>query len=69
MSAVSMPIPIKRQKQDHEIGSSFWGLCQLLQARLLDLAYLLSNEPLALHIAAHFGQRVGGIGSPSGVRR
>src|SRR5262249_37413202 len=47
------------QKKDHQIWLSFGGLLELLEARLLDLPYLLDNELLALDIALQFGERVG----------
>src|SRR5262249_60175473 len=47
------------QAEDHEIWPSLGGLLQLLQARLLDLPYLLGNELFARHVALQFGERVG----------
>lgn len=37
------------------------------QASLLDLSYLLTDEPQVLHLAMELGPVLGGIGSPSGV--
>src|SRR5215467_4097265 len=47
------------QNEDHQIWSSFGGLLQLLEARLLYLPDLHGNELLALNVALQFGKRVG----------
>src|SRR5262249_6673627 len=47
------------QDEDHEIWTGFGGFLQSLQACLLDLEYLLGNEPLALHVAPELPERVG----------
>ena len=60
MSAVSMPMPITRiRNEDHQIGSTLRGLLQLLESRLLDLLDFLGDELLPLEVAAQFGERVG----------
>jgi hypothetical protein len=37
----------------------FWGLIELFQARLLDLAYLLADEPQALHVTTYLHECIG----------
>ena len=48
-----------RQQADHGIWSGLGRPLETLQARLLDLPYLLEDEPPALHVAVQLGQRVG----------
>ena len=40
-------------------GEVLVPIVEMLEARLLDLPYLLGNELLAFHVAAQFGERIG----------
>src|SRR6202043_3614713 len=60
MSAVSMPTPITRaNRRTIACGPSPGRMLETLQASILDLPDLITDEPPAHHVAMQLSQRVG----------
>jgi hypothetical protein len=59
MSAVSIPTPITRANKRTIAWSITGRLFETFKASILDLPYLITDEPSARHVATQLSQRVG----------
>src|SRR6267154_4307875 len=59
MSAVSIPTPITRANRRTIACGPSLGACSTFKASILDLPYLIIDEPSARHVATQLSQRVG----------